>query len=192
MLWIEFASVAIDIYIDMNYRAPKSIEAMGMQQQILIVDMDKCVGCKLCSVTCSLVNENVFSPARSRIRVYLDESSYLPIPVLCEHCSDPPCQPVCPTAAITKDTDTGIVKIDAGICSGCRACEGACPYDAVVFLAEGNKAVICDLCGGDPECAKVCTLGAIRYMKSNPSTIKDKWKFARERAKALADFRGSL
>jgi Fe-S-cluster-containing dehydrogenase component len=45
------------------------------------------------------------------------------------HCVDPNCVSVCPVSALKKDPKTGIVHYDASVCTGCRYCMVACPYN---------------------------------------------------------------
>lgn len=57
------------------------------------------------------------------------------LPVMCQHCSKPPCVDVCPTGASMKRAD-GIVLVDKHICIGCRYCMMACPYGCRSFVHE--------------------------------------------------------
>jgi len=57
------------------------------------------------------------------------------LPMMCQHCEQPPCVDVCPTGASFKRAD-GIVLVDKHICIGCRYCMMACPYKARSFIHE--------------------------------------------------------
>ncbi|MBE9563152.1 MAG: 4Fe-4S dicluster domain-containing protein, partial [Proteobacteria bacterium] len=57
------------------------------------------------------------------------------LPLMCQHCENPPCVDVCPTGASFKRED-GIVLVDRHICIGCRYCMMACPYKARSFVHE--------------------------------------------------------
>ncbi len=57
------------------------------------------------------------------------------LPMMCQHCAEPPCVDVCPTGASMK-RDNGIVLVDKHICIGCRYCILACPYGARSFVHE--------------------------------------------------------
>ncbi len=57
------------------------------------------------------------------------------LPVMCQHCENPPCVDVCPTGASMRRAD-GIVQVNKHICIGCRYCMMACPYKARSFVHE--------------------------------------------------------
>ncbi len=95
------------------------------------------------------------------------------LPVMCQHCAEPPCVDVCPTGASFKRAD-GIVLVDKHICIGCRYCMMACPYKARSFVHEPitqQKADVprgkgtveaCTMCvhrvdrGESPACVSAC------------------------------------
>ncbi len=121
----------------------------------ILVDSIRCSGCRLCEIACSLKHEGVIWPEASRIRVF----EYIPsasVPHLCVQCPDYPCVNACPTKALSVNEDTGAVIVDDEKCIQCGLCIDACPGD-VPRIPRGKKTVvICDLCGGEPECVKVC------------------------------------
>jgi molybdopterin-containing oxidoreductase family iron-sulfur binding subunit len=67
----------------------------------------------------------------------VDESSdrSVSLPLMCQHCEDPPCVDVCPTGASFRRAD-GIVLVDKHTCIGCRYCMMACPFNARSFVHE--------------------------------------------------------
>jgi len=91
----------------------------------------------------------------SMIRVFMPFPG-VEVPHLCSQCMDYPCVASCPVTALSVDPNTKAVIVDRAKCISCGKCINACP-GTVPYLHPGdNKAVICNLCGGDPECVKVC------------------------------------
>src|SRR5574340_422871 len=126
----------------------------------IIIHPEKCTGCRLCESICTLYNDRVNDPSRSRIRMVKKHSLGLSTPVVCLPCKKPPCSEVCPVNAIMKGSD-GVIKIDYVKCTACEACVSKCPFG--VMMALRDKVVKCELCGGDPQCVKYCITGAIEY-----------------------------
>ena len=92
------------------------------------------------------------------------------LPVTCYHCLQPACIPACPTGAITKRDEDGIVTVDTETClgAGCQLCLEACPYDAPQFAPEEDaKMQKCDFCvdrwaeGKKPVCVDGCPMWAL-------------------------------
>ena len=128
-----------------------------MSKPIWIVrDYLKCSGCRTCEIACSLHHEGWIWPEASRIRVFMPFPG-LEVPHLCTQCDDYPCVKSCPFEALSIDEKTTAVLVDRGKCTGCGLCIRACPGSIPFLHPKDGKATICDLCGGDPECTKVCT-----------------------------------
>ena len=127
-----------------------------MSNSIWIVrDYKSCSGCRRCELACSIHHEDWMWPEASRIRVFMPFPG-VEVPHFCSQCADYPCVDSCPENALSVDEETSAVLVDREKCTSCGLCIKACPGQ-VPFLHPGdNKATICDLCGGDPECVKVC------------------------------------
>jgi molybdopterin-containing oxidoreductase family iron-sulfur binding subunit len=78
------------------------------------------------------------------------------LPMLCQHCENPPCVDVCPTGASFRRAD-GIVLVDRHICIGCRYCMMACPYKARSFVHETLTEQLPHMPRGKG-CVESCTL----------------------------------
>jgi carbon-monoxide dehydrogenase iron sulfur subunit len=121
----------------------------------IVRDYLKCSGCRRCELACSMHHEDWMWPEASRVRVFMPFPG-VEVPHFCAQCADYPCVDSCPEDALTVDEETSAVLVDREKCTSCGLCIKACPGQ-VPFLHPGdNKATICDLCGGDPECVKVC------------------------------------
>ena len=108
----------------------------------------------------------------------------LALPMMCQHCAEPPCVDVCPTGASFKRAD-GIVLVDKHLCIGCRYCMMACPYKARSFVHEPlhdqkpdvprGKGTVesCTMCvqrvdnGKIPACAEACPNKSILFGNLN-------------------------
>jgi molybdopterin-containing oxidoreductase family iron-sulfur binding subunit len=90
------------------------------------------------------------------------------LPVMCQHCAEPPCVDVCPTGASFKRAD-GIVLVDRHTCIGCRYCVMACPYKARSFVHEPLSNQKPDAPRGKG-CVEGCTLCVHRIDKGNSVT----------------------
>lgn len=107
------------------------------------------------------------------------------IPMTCFQCDSAACVAACRTSALVKDTESGIVNINSEKCIGCRMCEMACPFGNIAYNAVTKTPMKCDLCGGDPECAKYCPTHAIEYVPADAAAIRKKYDFAAKIAGAI-------
>ncbi len=91
------------------------------------------------------------------------------LPRLCEHCLNPACVAACPSGAIYKREEDGIVLIDQDKCRGWRMCISACPYKKIYYNWQSGKSEKCIFCyprieSGQPTvCSETC-VGRIRYL----------------------------
>ena len=91
------------------------------------------------------------------------------LPRLCEHCLNPACVASCPSGAIYKREEDGIVLIDQDKCRGWRMCVSACPYKKIYYNWKTGKSEKCIFCyprieAGQPTiCSETC-VGRIRYL----------------------------
>ncbi|MCG6862354.1 MAG: 4Fe-4S dicluster domain-containing protein [Chromatiaceae bacterium] len=127
-----------------------------------------CIGCRACEIACK--DKNGLPPGPRFRRVLYVEGGTFPdvyaykVNISCNHCAAPACLPTCPTGAIWKRRDNGIVDIDSTLCIGCRRCEAACPYGAPQFIPEQNIVSKCNLCvdeieaGRKPYCVMACMM----------------------------------
>jgi anaerobic carbon-monoxide dehydrogenase iron sulfur subunit len=130
----------------------------------LVIKPDKCTGCNSCMLACSFAHEGYFSFSKSRIQIKKNEEIAVSNPKVCTQCPNPICTEVCPVAALSQNTTTGLIRWNGGRCIHCHLCEAACPYGGIIFERQTDDLLVCDLCGGDPACVKACELpGAIRY-----------------------------
>jgi anaerobic carbon-monoxide dehydrogenase iron sulfur subunit len=130
-------------------------------RKALAVEPKVCSGCRTCEVICSLSHEGQVDLERARLYVKANSFSGSFIPQVCRQCSDAPCFYACPESAIEIEEVNGTVIIDPERCTGCRACQEACPFQVIRFDQEKKKAFKCDFCQGSPECAKWCPVNAL-------------------------------
>lgn len=162
----------------------------------MLINANKCgEGCNECVTACSdehgLENSTHSDrPNRAdidaqwirKVSVKDNETQHvMSLPLMCQHCENPPCVDVCPTNASFK-RDDGIVLVDKHLCIGCRYCMLACPYKARSFIHEDlhnqkshsprGKGTVesCTLCvhrideGTQPACVEACTKDAAGAM----------------------------
>ena len=128
----------------------------------IVVNADKCAGCRVCMAVCSLNHEGVCGPAYARIRVYQPSQNIFDTTIVtCKQCDQANCLAACPTGALHVDEKTGARVINKDKCTGCQSCVKACPQypNAPIYYDTSTGTCFkCDLCGGDPQCVRNCTM----------------------------------
>ncbi|MGD0643539.1 MAG: 4Fe-4S dicluster domain-containing protein [Candidatus Bathyarchaeia archaeon] len=128
-------------------------------------EFTRCSGCRKCEIACSLSHENKIWPEASRIRVFMLVPG-TEFPHLCTQCEDYPCVQACPFKALAIKKETSAVIINSEKCTGCGKCIDACPGKVPHVHPQTKKILICDLCDGNPQCAKVCQEGGWNCLKA--------------------------
>jgi class I fructose-bisphosphate aldolase len=138
----------------------------------------KCTGCDLCVTACVSVHEDDFMGGSGgfgthNARLHIDTpklgSHKVLFCTLCKKCID-----ICPTEALKWHDQSGAVALIVERCTACDKCVEVCPTKVILRSDQGISMettngevnlpwypVICDLCGGEPACARICPTGAI-------------------------------
>ncbi len=175
-----------------------------MAEQAIYYDSSSCTGCKGCQVACKCWN-NLPSPTELNYDAQFFTGTYQNPPDInsmtrlimtfneenggtkgvkwafgrraCQHCTDAPCAAICPSGAIYKDEETGLVPIDPTKCIGCQYCSIACPFDVPRYYESGGvesvfKRTVINKCNGcidrvreglSPACVTTCQPGALKF-----------------------------
>lgn len=127
-----------------------------------------CIGCRACEIACKDKNGLAAGPRFRRVQ-YIEGGKFpevfaYKVNMSCNHCAEPACLPTCPTGAIWKHKENGVVDIDSTLCIGCRRCEAACPYGAPQFDPADGLVKKCNMCidelesGRKPYCVMACMM----------------------------------
>ena len=112
--------------------------------------------------------QNIDAAIRSQMEE-LERVVFNYLPRICNHCLNPACVAACPSGAIYKRAEDGVVLVNEDKCRGWRMCVSGCPYKKVYYNWTTGKSEKCILCfprmetGQAPACAHSC-VGRIRYM----------------------------
>jgi len=132
---------------------------------VLIIDLNKCVGCRACEKACNQRNDLPEDKSFIRVLAKGEGQDRWFLPIQCQHCGKAPCEQVCPAKA-TYYHPSGVVLVNDKVCVGCKYCAVACPYDARIYDEHTGVVSKCWLCldwvlgGGKPACVQSCLRGA--------------------------------
>jgi len=104
-----------------------------------------------------------------KVKFEFEQTFMFYLPRICEHCLNPSCAASCPSGAIYKRAEDGIVLVDQDRCRGWRMCVSGCPYKKIYFNHRSGKAEKCTFCfprievGIPTVCSETC-VGRLRYI----------------------------
>lgn len=153
-----------------------------MVQYAFHFDGERCTGCKTCQLACADYNDLTCDFWYRRIYefgggvweqgedgTWSTTAFTYHASVACNHCDNPACVKVCPTGAMHKDPETGLVSVNEKRCVGCGYCHMACPYNVPKVDRAKGHSVKCDGCadrvaqGLKPICVESCPLRALDF-----------------------------
>ncbi|GCD21918.1 nitrate reductase subunit beta [Cellulomonas algicola] len=117
----------------------------------------------------TMQKDPVLAQMSDRVKAELEQAFMFYLPRICEHCLNPSCVASCPSGAMYKRAEDGIVLVDQDACRGWRMCVSGCPYKKVYFNHVTGKAEKCTLCyprlevGLPTVCSETC-VGRLRYL----------------------------
>ena len=145
------------------------------------INSAKCTGCKTCQVSCKDEKDNALGINFRRVYEYgggtwqqvdgcwQNDTFIYYLSVSCNHCQEPTCVQGCPTGAMHKRQEDGLVVVNQDICIGCRYCEMRCPYGAPHYDHQKRVMSKCDGCyervsqGLKPVCVESCPQRALDF-----------------------------
>ncbi|MBN2238090.1 MAG: 4Fe-4S dicluster domain-containing protein [Bacteroidales bacterium] len=150
----------------------------------IIVDFDKCTGCRTCETACSAFHHQIEiegemlnglgNPKLANIQVY-HYNPDVDIPSICANCPDTPCVNACPVTpdpitghkAIFRDELTQSIRTNHSVCISCGSCSRACESERTGVIKmnsiSNHPEHICDHCGGNPQCVMNCPYDALSF-----------------------------
>jgi len=156
---------------------------------VMAIDTGRCTGCDECVRACAAAHDN-----NPRFVRQGQEHANVMVASACMHCVDPLCLIGCPTGAIHRTAEGGLVVIDDATCIGCSICATSCPYDNIRMVEIRNgkgelvvddtthapilKATKCDLCigqPGGPACQRACPHDALIRIDACDRKMLSKW-----------------
>ena len=136
-------------------------------------DMTNCIGCRACQIACKDKNDLPVGTLFRQVETYETGSyptpGYYHLSRTCNHCESPACVANCPTGAMYKDAETGMVLHDDEACIGCQTCVQSCPYEIPQYLADVKIVRKCDMCadlvmrGERPACVDACPMRCLEW-----------------------------
>jgi anaerobic dimethyl sulfoxide reductase subunit B (iron-sulfur subunit) len=135
-------------------------------------DANRCVQCHACEVACKSANDVELGLKWRRVLcVWGGEYPNVTnrsLSLACMHCGNAPCISACPSHAISKRPEDGIVLVDGEKCIGCHTCFDVCPFGVPQYGGDGRMQK-CHMCvdridrGLEPACVSTCPSEALHF-----------------------------
>ncbi len=158
-------------------------------RQALLIDTERCTRCDDCVRACARTHQG--NPRFVRNGPQFGPFQFAQA---CMHCVDPVCMIGCPTGAIARDTENGVISINPQTCIGCKVCAESCPYENIVMVQISDhrgrrlvdrqtqmpilQATKCDLCHTlpiGPACQTACPHDALVRLDMSDLRTLDQW-----------------
>ena len=147
------------------------------EQYGFYVDTSRCIKYWACVVACKQWHEIEAGTVSRRNVTETVEGTFPDVKrkfesLSCMHCENPLCVANCPTGAVSKREEDGVVVVDDTVCIGCKTCEQACPFGVPQYVeveGEGFKMDKCDTClsigreDDQPHCVLTCPVQALHF-----------------------------
>ena len=145
---------------------------MISKQYGFYINTDRCVQCHACEVACKAWNRVDLDIKWRRVADFWGGSfpavANQTVSFSCMHCAKPACVEICPSGALSKRAQDGIVVVDQAKCIACHSCAKACPFDVPQYGTSGTMQK-CNLCLArieqqrQPICVSTCPGEAIKF-----------------------------
>lgn len=154
-------------------------------QRYFIFHPQRCFGCNGCVAACINANNTGADAAWRGLHKLPPKDGHhqtVYLSVSCNHCENPPCVDACPSNALEKREEDGVVLHHPDKCLGCRYCQMACPYDAIKWEEEEKVVSKCHFCherlaeGREPACVETCFAGALKMELLDPEDIPSEYE----------------
>ena len=120
-----------------------------------------CTGCRACTMACAISHFNIADESLGAIQILRDPMKGYEFQVVCRVCEEPECVAACMAVALTKDPESGQIKLDRDRCVGCWMCVSVCPHNAIVGEKKEIHAIDIELCEKCGICRSECKFDAI-------------------------------
>jgi len=140
----------------------------------LFINPEPCTSCMSCMAACAQRRAGAADLRASSILVADDPFGGAHRLTVCRQCNRAACAAACPEGAIVRDESLGIWVIRHESCVRCGTCVKACPFASMFWWSDEQGPVKCDLCGGDPRCARACHFGVIRFAEPTDPLVARK------------------